>query len=615
MLHKIFLFLVLSFAFLVSPKAHADENFDISVNSTYEVTEKGLTHVTETVRIKNKTEYTYTPTYAITTGINDIKNLKSYNSSGALPAKIENAGDGDKKIEISFPQKIVGFGRVNEFAVSFNTNLIARKKGSIWEVSVPGISDPSSFTDYSITLTVPVSFGEPSVTKPKRELAARGPYIFSKNEIGKSGVLILFGKSQVYKLSLSYHIENSGVVPVKTEIALPSDTSYQDIRIEMLTPEPEDVYQDEDGNWLATYSLSPRERKTVNADILARIFATPVFEFEKPSGFLSSSKYWEVNNPEIKRIAQELATPAKIYDYVVNKLSYSYDKAKSNNVRLGAVAVFKRPDFAVCLEFTDLFVALARAAGIRTRSVEGYAYTQDPKLRPLSLVQDVLHSWPEFYDEEKKAWVMVDPTWADTTGGMDYFNSFDFDHIAFVVKGKDSTYPVPAGGYKLSEDTKDVNVNFLDESAFQDIAKTHVLTNFPDFVFPFVSVGGQITISNQGNIAIKNKKLIVKSDLEPNYQEFYINIIPPYGKKVINISFNNGPLLTNKSYNITMLFDGNSTNEKVLVGFFPNYYLFLAGGVIIFGSSVVAVITYKTWSLYIQKRKKQSDLRGEGPRH
>ena len=592
--------------------AQADENFDILANSSYEVTESGLTRVTQQVRIRNKTEFTYTPTYTITTGINDLKNLKTYNSSGGLPSKLEDTKDGDKSIEVSFPEKVVGFGRVNEFTVSFDTNLIARKKGSIWEVSVPGLTDPQSFFEYNITLAIPSSFHDPSITKPKKNLTGRGPYVFSKTEISNSGILILFGKSQYYRLLLSYHIENNKVVPVKTEIALPPDTSYQDVRIEKMTPVPEDVYQDLDGNWLAVYSLAPRERKTINAEILAHVFATPIFDLAEPKGNLSASKYWEVNDPEIKKIAQELKTPSKIYDFVVGKLSYNYSKVESRNVRLGAKEALKRPDFAVCLEFTDLFIALTRAAGVRARSVEGYAYTQDSKLRPLSLVKDVLHSWPEFYDEERKAWIMVDPTWANTTGGMDYYNSLDFDHIAFVVKGESSTYPVPAGGYKLSKDTKDVNVTFANTSTFRDIVKTQTLGNFPKYVLPLLSVDGQIVVKNLGNTAIKNKKLYVKSDFEPSYQEFYVDIIPPFGKKIINVSFDRTPFLTNKSHNITILFDGNSTTRNVAVGLFPDYYLILLGGVIIFGSTIIAIITYKTWSLYIQRRKKQSDLRGKG---
>ena len=132
---------------------------------------------------------------------------------------------------------------------------------------------------------------------------------------------------------------------------------------------------------------------------------------------------------------------------------------------------------------------------------------------------------------------------------------------------------------------------------------------------PLLSVRGKISLENQGNAAIKNKKLYVKSDFEPNYQEFYIDIIPPFGKKIINVSFDKTPFLTNKSHNITILFDGNSTTNNVVVELFPDYYLILLGGVIILGSIFVAIITYKTWSLYIQRRKEQSDLRGKGPRH
>jgi len=53
---------------------------------------------------------------------------------------------------------------------------------------------------------------------------------------------------------------------------------------------------------------------------------------------------------------------------------------------------------AVCLEYTDLFVTLARAAGIPSRSIEGFAYTKNSRLRPLSLVDDVLHAWVQYYD-------------------------------------------------------------------------------------------------------------------------------------------------------------------------------------------------------------------------
>ena len=93
------------------------------------------------------------------------------------------------------------------------------------------------------------------------------------------------------------------------------------------------------------------------------------------------------------------------------------------------------------MEFTDLFITIARSAGIPAREVNGFAYTENPDIQPLSLVNDVLHAWPEYYDSEKGVWIPVDPTWGSTTGGVDYFSKLDLRHFTFVVHGKDSTKP------------------------------------------------------------------------------------------------------------------------------------------------------------------------------
>jgi transglutaminase-like putative cysteine protease len=56
----------------------------------------------------------------------------------------------------------------------------------------------------------------------------------------------------------------------------------------------------------------------------------------------------------------------------------------------------------VCLEFTDLFIAIARAAGIPAREIDGFGYTQNAINRPISIDEDILHAWPEYYDTAKK---------------------------------------------------------------------------------------------------------------------------------------------------------------------------------------------------------------------
>ncbi len=610
---KVLIVLCLCILFLfLPPAALADDEFDIAVNSTFDVGDNGIAKISQTIAITNKAEFIYTPSYAITLGLKDIRELETFNDQGSVPSTL-GEGESGKIIEITFPTKNVGLGRVNKFTVSFETADIAKNKGSIWEVNIPGLSSPDDFSSYNITLNVPKSFGVPSITKPQKALI-ESPYYFSKNDLGESGILVIFGESQFYDLTLTYSIANSKILPVKTEIALPAQTSYQDVRINELAPSPSDVYQDDDGNWLAVYNLFPGQTKIIKAKVAVRVYGKPVFERGRDTKFLSTLKYWEVQDPEINRLGKELKTPKAIYDYVVTSLSYNFDKVAEENVRLGAKEALRRKDFAVCLEFTDLFIALARAAGISAREVEGYAYTENSKLRPLSLVKDVLHSWPEYFDENIKTWVMVDPTWGNTTHGTDYFTSFDFEHIAFVVKGKDSTYPIPAGGYKINQDSKDVSVIFGSSSGFTDILKSEVTAIFPSHVLSGLAISGVVKIRNTGNMPIENKRVTVKSPLIPGSWDYTVEKIPPYGEKLIPLEFKNPLFLTSRDYEVTILFDGNTVTKRIRVGLFPDYFLILIGGVVSFGSIIVAVAAYKTWNIYIQRRKKQSDLRGEGKR-
>lgn len=614
---KLLTLLVFGFVFLVLPiYSFADQDFDITTEAKYQVFESGTTRITQVISIQNKTDFIYTPTYSVGIGFKDIKNLKTFNSAGSIQDKVSDSEDG-KNIELTFPEKVVGKGKINEFTISFESSEIAKKKGNIWEINIPGLSSPESFLYYDSTLIVPESFGKPSVIKPYNKFESN-IYKFSKNDVGRSGIFLLFGDSQFYNLELTYTISNPKIIPIKTEIALPPATSYQDVRIDSIKPLPLDVYEDPDGNWLAVYNLNPKELKTIKVQLKARVFASPVFDLfsgtGEPGKNLSASKYWEVNDKEIKALAREYKTPEEIYDFVVGKLSYNYDKVSENNIRLGAKEALRRPDYAVCLEFTDLFVAIARAAGIKSRSVEGYAVTENSKLRPLSLVADILHSWPEYFDKESKTWRMVDPTWGNTTHGMDYFNSLDFSHITFVKKGESSTYPIPAGGYKINESSQDIKVSIASVEDFSDHKKEEIKIVFPKNILSGLPVSGSIIISNLGNSVVKNKKLYIQSDLGKSSQEILIDKILPYSSKVIPVEFPKTQFLTNKTYTIKISFAGTSQTQLIEVGIFPDFYWIIFGGVLIIGSFIVSIVTYKTWRIYLQKRFRRDNLHRESKR-
>ncbi|RJQ26165.1 transglutaminase family protein [Candidatus Parcubacteria bacterium] len=595
----------LSISFYFQTKAYADEKFDISTDSTYTVLKNGETQVAQHIKITNKTQFYYTPTYTISLSIKDIKNIKVYNGNEDIPYSITKDED-LTSVEINFKKRIVGLDNINSFYFKFDTDSISKKIGNIWEVNIPGISKPEEFTDYNISLITPNSFGNPSFIKPNKKLNEKNSiYKFTKEEIGESGAYITFGDKQFYKFNISYHISNPNLFPIKTEIALPPTTNYQDITINNISHSPKNVYQDEDGNWLATYSLSPQEKKDIEVTGTIKTNAHPQKQeitLKQRVQYTKQDKYWEVQDPQIQKLAKELKTPKKIYEYVVGKLNYNYEKAIGENERLGAIKSLQNTNDAVCLEFTDLFVAIARAAGIPTRAIEGYAYTQNSKLRPLSLIKDVLHAWPEYYDDVKQTWIMIDPTWGNTTGNMDYFEDLDLEHIVFVIKGKDSSYPVPAGGYKTNPDSKDIEISFAREQDFSIKEIYEVKNDLQNFYLSGFPIEGNIKVTNTGNSILKDKKIDIYSKLEPKIQSLLTGDIPPYGTKNYKLSYKNTPFLTNQEYTVKIIYAQNVLDKSFKVGIVPNNLRIYIGGAIFVTITAALAFALKSRRLFIQKQ-------------
>jgi hypothetical protein len=234
-------------------------------------------------------------------------------------------------------------------------------------------------------------------------------------------------------------------------------------------------------------------------------------------------------------LAKELKTPENIYNFVVNTLSYNQDKATPNSQRMGAIMALENKDDVICTEFTDLFIAISRAAGIPAREINGYAYTENPNVKPISLVADILHSWPEYFDYDRKVWIPVDPTWGSTSG-INYFDNLDLRHITFVIHGEHFNKPYPPGSYKLGDNPqKDVHVSFAQNNNeyFQDIEIN--INSERSFIF---NISIDTSIKNVGNIAAYNlspmiffNEKLVKSD--------FVNILPPFStyKNNYNLSF------------------------------------------------------------------------------
>jgi len=500
--------IVLSSVFIVP--THAEGEFKTDVDVSYKVQESGITTVTNKITLENLFTDFYATAYTFI--LDNIKpiNLTSSQDGKNLPLDVKTEGT-KTNIVISFPDTKVGRGVKRVFSVSYDDSTIAQRTGEVWEISIPRLSSDSSFSSYNLSFLVPNSFGEEAYISPSPERKEVKDgfklYAFNKEVVSKTGIMAGFGQFQVFSFNLTYHLENPLIKPVLTEIALPPDTSLQKVYYSQIDPKPNNVRVDDDGNWLATYILSPRQRVDIKAEGSVQIFAGPrPFPQSQESTLESNLRptdFWQVSDPVILELAKKYKTPREIYNFVVNYLSYDFERVKPNVVRLGALEALKSPKNAICMEFTDLFIAIARAAKIPAREINGFAYTENPKIQPLSLVSDILHAWPEYWDANKKTWISIDPTWGSTTGGIDFFNKLDLRHFAFVIHGADSQKPYPPGSYKLGPNPqKDVFVNF-GQLPLERSPKIQIVSEIEKFI-PFTSQKISVSIENTGVSASYN---------------------------------------------------------------------------------------------------------------
>lgn len=583
--------------------AFAAGEFETDYNVVYSVGNSGNTDVTQDIVLKNKTSNYYADKFELKIGSTKINDVKASDSAGPLETNVKFE-DNLTTITVKFNQRVIGIDKTLPWKLSYSSNELATKSGQIWEVSIPRLSKTNEIASYTTTVKIPVSFGPVAfaIPEPKNQikLPDRQEFLFDKDQLFQSGIAMSFGEKQVFSFNLNYYLENNNVTTQLFQIALPPDNNYQRVVLEKIDPPPIDVVVDEDGNFLAKYRIPPRGKLDITAQGFVEVFSKSVRNI---SGSLSQDdrqkytqpeRYWETDNANIKDKAKELKTPKQIYDFVTNYLTYSQKRLEQAKIeRMGAASALTSPKEAVCMEFTDLFIAIARAADIPAREVEGFSYTQNERLRPLSLALpqgDILHAWPEYWDDQL-GWVQIDPTWGSTSGGLDYFSKLDFNHVTFVQRGLSSVNPQPAGSYKREEDLgkKTVNVSFAQELPTPTLTPKLSLS-IPSKIISGLPVRIIASVENIGSTSIIDQQVNLTSNklMDDSSGKIDLKILPPYAKKDFIFRLHSKNLFSNFQDTIVLTFANSQIAKPVQI--LPIYKIFFSQGFILAIIAVTVII-------------------------
>lgn len=129
------------------------------------------------------------------------------------------------------------------------------------------------------------------------------------------------------------------------------------------------------------------------------------------------------SNEAINKKVKELTKNAKssrekakrIYTWISENINYDDNKAeniseKTSEYKSGAIEAFETRK-GICFDYSCLYVAMAREAGLKVRIVTGEGFN-GKEWGP--------HSWNEVYLPEKNQWITVDPTFGKAGN---YFDS------------------------------------------------------------------------------------------------------------------------------------------------------------------------------------------------
>ncbi|VVC00361.1 Transglutaminase-like superfamily protein [uncultured archaeon] len=229
----------------------------------------------------------------------------------------------------------------------------------------------------------------------------------------------VFAQIQNPQLALSANvtIDENGTVTatggqmrgISINISVPLSSPYQKVETQSARR------LDEEGNdYIVVSSSSPAnpfhysERITVSS--IARSTDSLPDSYEVPpeaAQYLAQTSRTESGDPQIRALAQNITAgasdpfekAARLAVWVNSNMAYDESMVGQENSALWALQNRR----GVCVEYSTLFIALARASGLPARYVTGYVYSDQ-------FGSWLGHAWAEVYLGK---WVPVDPTWLE----------------------------------------------------------------------------------------------------------------------------------------------------------------------------------------------------------
>ncbi len=576
---------------LMATPVLAADDFTTDYNVTYDIQENGLTNITQQITLTNLQNGTYAKEFTLTVSSVKPENIKA--SQNNVPLDTQVTQDGDKtQIKVPFKTKVIGKDKSFTWVITYDTKDVVSTIGQVRSILIPRIGGMENIGSYDLSLKIPQSFGTPALmsiaAQNKVAQGTKNVYTYTKDQLGKEGISAIFSTSQQYNFTLNYPLVNTTLIPVQKVITLPPTTPYQTIYLDKITPTPDSVAVDPDGNWLAKFTVSGNKNTNVKVTGKVKLFLTPQYKQPLLSiqklQLTQSQPYWETDQATVTSLVDQLFNNKQasssavnaasainnITQYIVGNMVYVPRQNDFSN--RGALNAFEKPQAVSDLGFADVTVTLARAVQIPAREVLGY--TDVSGITGLGQNNSSkLHAWTEYYDENV-GWVPIDAAWSQITGGVKVANTWDLRHIVLAYWGNHSDTPLPAGFTQSSVQAGN-DVQFSPTDSFPDIAPSLVLAVAVNTAnIAGLPVSATLHITNIGKVALPPGTVTLSSNDYTiiGQNRFAEGVIPPRAMLDIPFTFSTKHYFSLASGTVKASMNGTTYTLPVIVLPFAGHY-------------------------------------------
>lgn len=449
-------------------------DFNVEIEKIYEINSPNEIFITETRKITNasqnrliSSENTETFQIIVLSDKTDQLSTSFLSAKSFIDGRLvqNNKGNaGIDTLELNIPYDgPIGIGQSKQFKIEYTNTGLTKKTGALLDIYAPGFSENYQFEsnstsyNYKTIIRLNKSLGDVGFVVPSpANTTADGEFIvyeISQESLVGGKIWIQIGKTQYYKFNIKQEVMASDTINKgysnEYHLVIPRNIdeaeTTQKVFYTGFDPLPKQIVEDEDGNLIATFKVPSHENKTILIEGYAQVDKVEIQATPENSGkisdidstifsqYLQPAEFWEVDNPEIISKANELkAEETNIYSivesnysHIVDTIDYSDIKRFGINDRQGALKTLQG-GAAVCMEYSDLFLTLARAQGIPARAAFGYGY--DARIGEN---QQDAHQWVQVYLPGMNEWLSVDVTWGESGpsligGDLNHF----YTHIA-----------------------------------------------------------------------------------------------------------------------------------------------------------------------------------------